>query len=134
MDNELIGVICGFPREDYLLISEIAADSRFLGRGFGKRLVERFEGIALLNDYHKINVGSRDSAIDFYASLGYKPFLLVQFKEDAYTPNDFKNFKTIKSNKNSIEIKVEKAEIKTIKNLRRKFPKAEFQYIFTKKI
>ena len=134
MDNELIGVICGFPREDYLLISEIAADSRFLGRGFGKRLVERFEGIALLNDYHKINVGSRDSAIDFYASLGYKPFLLVQFKEKDYIPKDFKNLNIIKSDKKSVEIKIEKADIKILKELRKKYPKASFQYIFTKNV
>ena len=29
LDNELIGIICGFPRDDYLLISELAIDSKF---------------------------------------------------------------------------------------------------------
>jgi len=126
--------VCGFPREDYLLISEIAVDSRFSRRGFGRMLVERFGKVARLNNYKEINVGARDNSVDFYVSLGYKPFLLVQFKEKDYIPKDFKNLNIIKSDKKSVEIKIEKADIKILKELRKKYPKASFQYIFTKNV
>jgi len=134
LDKELVGVVCGFPREDYLLISEIAVDSRFSRRGFGRMLVERFGKVARLNNYKEINVGARDNSVDFYVSLGYKPFLLVQFKEKDYIPKDFKNLNIIKSDKKSVEIKIEKADIKILKELRKKYPKASFQYIFTKNV
>ncbi len=134
LDNEILGVICGFSREDYLLISEIAVDSRFSRRGFGRKLVEKFEEIAHLNNYKKINVGALDNSIYFYVSLRYKPFLLVQFKENIYSKDDFKNFKIMKSDKKSVEIDVEKADIKILEGLRKKYPQANFQYIFTKKV
>jgi len=131
LDSELIGVICGFPREDYLLISEIAIDSRFSKRGFGKKLVEGFEEVAF-KKYNKINVGAQDNAVYFYNSLLYKPFLLIQFKKQDYNLNDFKNLKIINNSQNTNEVKVEKIDLKKIEKLRKNYPKANFQYIFTK--
>src|SRR3989338_8575484 len=75
-DKELVGLICGFPRDDYLLMSEIAIDSRFHGRGYGENLVREFEKKAY--KYKKIHAGAEDNAIGFYKQVGYKPFLLIQ--------------------------------------------------------
>ena len=140
LDKELVGIICGFPREDYLLISEIAIDSKFHRRGFGKRLVEEFEEAAKYKGYKKINVGSEDSALNFYKSLsGYKPFLLIQFKKEDYLDKNFDDFNIIKKrlfDKENIAIEVEitNCDLKIINQLRKKYPKAWFQYIFTKQL
>ena len=131
LDGEIIGTICGFPREDYLLISEVAVDSRFTGRGFGRKLVEMFEKVAR-GKYSKINIGAEDKSIGFYVSLKYKPFLLIQFKKEDYSEEDFEDFNIIKAFPERIEIETKNCEIHTIKRLRRKYPKANFQYIFTK--
>jgi len=133
LNKELVGVVCGFPRENYLLISMIAVDSRFQRRGFGKRLVEKFEQVAK-NKYSKINVGAQDKAINFYYALNYEPFSLIQFKKQDYSLKDFKDSEIIKFTPNTIEVEVKKPDINKIKQLRKKFPKAYFQYIFTKKI
>ena len=133
LDKEIVGVICGFPREDYLLISEIAVDIRFQKKGFGKKLVKAFEKNAKTK-YKKINVGAQDDVIKFYDSLGYKPFLLIQFKKEDYTNNDFKDFEIIKKRDNVIEAKVKRFSQKLIKTYRKKYSKATFQYIFSKNL
>jgi len=137
LDNELIGVICGFPREDYLLISEIAIDSRFQGRGFGKRLILEFERIAK-DSYKKINAGAQDNVIGFYDSLGYNPFLLIQFKQGEYNLEDFSEFKILSNKKYedsvALEIEIKEFRLEILNNLRKKYPKAYFQYIFTKEL
>jgi len=132
LDNELIGIICGFPREDYLLISELAIDSKFQRRGFGKRLVEYFENIAK-KDYKKINVGAQDKTIEFYKSLEYNPFLFIQYKKGDYSLGNFSNFKIINHNSESIKVQIEECDQEHIKKLRKKYPKANFQYIFYKR-
>mgnify|MGYP001590404523 CR=1 FL=1 len=74
LDKELIGIICGFPRED----------SRFHRRNFGRKLVEEFEEVAKKENYNKINVGAQDESVGFYSSLRFEPFLLIQFNEKDY--------------------------------------------------
>lgn len=133
LDKKIGGIICGFPREDYLLMSEIAVDSKFRKRGFGRRLVKAFEEVAK-EKYSQIKVGAEDKATGFYSSLEYKPFLLVQFEKDAYSLSDFKNFKIIKSSQGRIEMEIKNCEINTIEKLRKEYPKANFQYIFKKSI
>ena len=114
-------------------MSEIAVDSRFKGRGFGKMLVQAFEEVAK-GRYPQINVGAQDEVLDFYKNLHYKPFLLVQFEKEKYSPKDFKNFKILNYNQRAIEIEVKRCNLKLIRRLREKYPKAWFQYIFTKDI
>jgi ribosomal protein S18 acetylase RimI-like enzyme len=127
LDRELIGFICGFPREDYLLISEISVDSRFSKRGIGKKLVLAFEKSD--KKYKKINAGARDSAIGFYYSLGYKPFLLAQ---GIILPNILNEFQINKKGKGFAEIYVNDASIEELEKFREKYPKINFQYIFQK--
>jgi len=135
LDKDLIGVVGGFPREDYLLMSELAIDSKFQKRGFGKRLVEKFEQVAK-EKYNQINVGAEDKAINFYSAVGYKPFLLIQFKPKDYSYNDFNNFNIIKKydfgGYLTIEAKIIRYNMKLLNKLRKKYPSAYFQYIFTK--
>lgn len=129
LDKELVGVICGFPREDYLLMSEIAIDFKFQKRGFGKLIAKRFEEVGFAK-YNKIQVGADDDAVHFYKSLNYSPFLLVQFDKGTYSKEDFSGFK-IKSVRDwGIELEVEICSIKEINELRKKYPKAYLQYIF----
>ncbi|MAG10979.1 hypothetical protein CMI44_01565 [Candidatus Pacearchaeota archaeon] len=132
LENELIGVICGFPREDYLLMSELAIDFRFQKRGFGKLITKKFEEIGFAK-YNKIQVGAGDDAIHFYKSMNYSPFLLVQFDKGTYSKEDFSEFE-IKSIRDwGIELEVEICSVKEINESRKKYPKAYLQYIFIKK-
>jgi ribosomal protein S18 acetylase RimI-like enzyme len=127
LDKELIGFICGFPREDYLLLSEIVVDSKFKGRGIGEKLVLAFEKVS--KEYKKIKVGARDSAIGFYYSLVYKPFLLAQGK---FSQDDLCEFQVNKKGEGFAEIKIDSASIGLLEKLRKKYPKIDFQYIFQK--
>lgn len=137
LDNELIGVICCYPREDYLLMSELAVDSRFQRRGFGAMLVKEFERNA--TGYKKIKVGATDNAIDFYKSLhGYKPFLQVQYKKGCYSDEDFKELNIAKENEDKtymiLEVKVDECDYEPLIKLREKYPNAYFQYIFVREL
>ncbi len=118
-------------------MSELAIDSKFQKRGFGKRLVEKFERVAK-EKYNRINVGAEDKAINFYSNIGYKPFLLIQFKSKDYSNNDFNNFAIIRKydfgGYLTIESKVIRYNLEILNKLRKKYPKAYFQYIFTKNI
>lgn len=131
LGKELIGIICGFPRENYLLISEIAIDCRFHNRGFGKKLISEFEKVAF-KKYDRIHVGALDDSIYFYSSLKYSSFLLIQFEEKAYSQENFKEFDIIKRGSGFLEVKTKKLDLDYLKELRAKYPKAHFQYIFTK--
>ncbi|MEK6875064.1 MAG: GNAT family N-acetyltransferase [Nanoarchaeota archaeon] len=133
LDKEIIGVICGFPRDDYFLMSELAVDSRFHNRGFGKKLVLKFEEITS-KKYNKINVGALDNSIYFYSSLKYAPFLLIQFKNEDYDVTDFNKFRIIRSTPGAIEANVNKTDLNELEKLRKEYPKANFQYIFSKKL
>lgn len=131
LGEELVGVICGFPREDYLLIGEIAVDIRFQRRNFGKKLVGEFEKIGFKR-YNKINVGAKDKTIEFYKKMGYKPFLLIQFEKEYYTKEDFSEFKILNIRGYGIEVETKNFNLGELNNLRKKYPKATFQYVFTK--
>jgi ribosomal protein S18 acetylase RimI-like enzyme len=131
LGEELIGVVCGFSRENYLLMSELAVDIRFQKRGFGKLLVTKFEERAF-KDYNLIKVGARDNVIDFYKSLNYFPFLLVQFNNGEYSKKDFSKFKVLSVRDWGIELELEDCSLDKINELKKKFPKANLQYIFVK--
>jgi len=132
LGKELIGAVCGFPREDYLLMSEIAIDSRFQRRKFGEKLVKKFEKVAF-KKYNKIHVGALDNAIEFYKSLNYKPFLLVQFENGVYDKNDFSSFEVLSVLDYGIELNPINCNLIELKRLRNLYPKAKLQYIFTKR-
>ncbi len=126
LDDQLIGIICGFPREDYLLLSELAVDSRFNGRGLGRKLVEAFEKA---NDkYRIINAGAVDFAVGFYSSMEYKPFLLIQ----NITNENLDEFEIIEKREEFAKIRITDFSKNTLENLRRKYPSLSFQYIFQK--
>jgi len=132
LGGELVGVVCGFPREDYLLMSEIAVDCRFQRRKFGEKLVKEFEKIGF-EKYNKINVGALNGAIEFYKSLNYKPFLLVQFEKGVYGEKDFSDFNIISVKDYGIELELKDYTLEKLNELRKVYPKANLQYIFTKK-
>ncbi len=125
-------MVCGFPREDYLLMSELAIDLRFQRRGFGKLLVSKFE-MRGFKKYNQINVGALDGAINFYKSLNYSPFLLVQFENNEYSKKNFANFEVLSIKEGSVELKIEECSLEKLIELRKIFPKAHLQYIFVKK-
>lgn len=136
LGKDLIGAICGFPREDYLLLSEIAVLLRFQGRGYGKMLIEYFENAAK-GKYSRINAGAEDNAIGFYEKLGYRPFLLIQFEEGSYSKEDFSRFniKREYTLNGETEIEVETGEVPLpLDSLKSEYPNAWFQYIFTKNL
>ncbi len=133
LESEIVGIICGFHRDDYLLISEIAVDSRFQKRNFGKKLVMKFEEVGF-KKYDKINVGALDNSIEFYKSLGYNPFLLIQFEKGVYCEGDFSNFEVINSSDSSVELKIKNCNLGELQRLRNIYQKANLQYIFVKRV
>ncbi len=58
----------------------------YRGRGLGRRLLERAEGILRHRGATAAALGSVDGAVDFYLSCGYNPQLLVQFAPEANDP------------------------------------------------
>ena len=133
LGKELVGVICGFPREDYLLIGELAVDFRFQRRRFGEKLVKKFEKIGF-EKFNKINVGALNNAIEFYKSLNYDPFLLIQFEKGIYSKKDFSRFEILSVKDYGVELKINECNPDELNKLRKIYPKANLQYIFTKKI
>jgi ribosomal protein S18 acetylase RimI-like enzyme len=131
LGRELVGIICGFPREDYLLMSEIAVDCRFQGRKLGEKLVKEFEKIGF-KKFNKIHAGALDGAIDFYKSLNYKPFLLAQFKKGDYNKKDFQEFKILNVRDYGFELEIKRGSLNELNKIRKEYPKANLQYIFTK--
>jgi len=131
LGDQLVGIICGFPREDYLLISEIAVDCRFQRRKFGEKLVKKFEKVGF-REYKKINVGALDNSIEFYKSLDYKPFLIIQFKNGTYNIEDFADFEVIQFSKGCMELRIKECNLENLEKLRKIYSKANLQYIFTK--
>jgi GNAT superfamily N-acetyltransferase len=136
LGGDIIGFICGFPRDDYILLSEIAVDRRFRHRGFATLLARAFEKAASrLHAVKEIRVGAQDDAVPFYVSLGYKPFLLIQFPKGRYNEKDFKTnrLRILRSSPGIVEAVVTgKPDMRKIAGLRKELPKASFQYIFTK--
>ncbi len=141
LNGKMIGAVCGslrkILRRNFLVINELAVKSKFHGKGFGKKLVKAFEAAAE-SKYCEIRVGSVDKVVGFYSSLGYKPFLLIQYKKGAYSIGDFKDLKIIESYEykeyKTFEVKQDKPDMKLLEKLRKRYPKAYFQYIFTKKL
>jgi len=132
MDSELIGVICGFPRDDYLLLSELAVNKKHWKNGVGKKLLDAF---MKLSD-KKIHAGSKDGAIDFYKKMGFKPFLLLQTKIEDFDEMQFKKINAFELKKEGdyliMKVKTKKATKEEIAGLRKKLPLTHVQYIFTK--
>jgi len=138
LDSELIGVIQGFPRDDYLLLSEIAVDIRFRGRGFGSLLIESFEDAAKSSGYKKIKLGAQDNAVNLYLKNHYKPSLFIQVKEeqkkaviDNFSKEDIIEISSYDSIF-GIEIRVDKVEMDYLHTLKEKFNPISIQYLFTK--
>lgn len=132
LDNELIGVIQGFPREDYILLSEIAVDERFRNRGFGHLLVKEFEK----NVHGKIKVGAQENAVNFYKSLGYQPSIFIQVKKKNWDLSKLKGYRIIYQisfeNIIGFEIECKEVNLDLLDQLNKKFNPISVQYLFTK--
>lgn len=140
IDKELAGVIQGFPREDYLLMSELAIDVRFRKRSLGAQLVKAFEKNAKKLNYKKIKLGAEDEAVPFYVSLGYKPSLFMQVPEEKQNEviNIFKKDKqkilsiSTVNHLAGIELAVDSVDQKKLAYLKDKFNPVSAQFLFTK--
>lgn len=139
LDNELVGIIQGFPREDYLLLSELAIITRMRRRKIGSKLVKEFEKVAKSEGHSKIKLGGADHAGDFYISLGYRPSLFIQIKEDNFSSDVeevLRSEKIIKKeNKEGIimiEIETRDANIDKLNIIKKKIKVLSVQYLFTK--
>lgn len=139
MDNELIGVIQGFPREDYFLMSEIAVSKKFRSRGFGALLVNEFEKRAKQKKFKKIKAGAQNNAVNFYKKLGYIPSILIQINKKDKIKDFEKLIKKYKimslkeiDDNIIIEIGYQKLDISFLDELKKEFNAFSTQYIFTK--
>lgn len=143
LDNNLVGVVGGGKgkRTGDAGISVLCVDSRFKGRGFGKRLVKEFEKQAKKRGSKTIKLGSRDESIGFYKSLGYKPSILIQIKKSKFNKKikeKIKHFKVILVNQvnnyKGVEIECNKIETSLLRKLKKDFKTNAAQYLFTKKL
>ncbi len=139
----LVGIIQGFPREDYLLLSELAVVKEFRGRNFGRLLVQAFEKQAVKKDFKKIKLGAQDESIDFYKKQGYAPSILIQTrKKNSKTRLGqlLKKYKpiSIKENKDIMIIELEcpkkNTPLEVLDKLKKEFNAFSTQYLFTKKV
>jgi GNAT superfamily N-acetyltransferase len=140
LGDELIGVIEGFPREDYLLLSEIAVDMRFRSRGFGTLLIRYFEEEAKKSGYDKIKLGAEDNAVKLYLNNNYIPSLFLQVYDavadeilDGLKGTDMPIINVSKHDgMTGIELKIEKMDMSQLKSLKEIFNPVSIQYLFTK--
>ncbi|QQK08086.1 GNAT family N-acetyltransferase [Miniphocaeibacter halophilus] len=80
INNKLKGVIVLHPLdENEIQIKYLAVSKDSRGLGIGRKLVLETEKYALNNNYKKIFLESRDTAVNFYKELNYividKPFM-----------------------------------------------------------
>lgn len=80
INNSLKGIIVLHPiDEDEIQIKYLAVSEDSRGLGIGKKLVLETEKFVLNNNFKKIFLESRDSAVNFYKKLNYniigKPFM-----------------------------------------------------------
>ena len=133
LDDKLIGVIQGYPRDDYILISEIAIDQKFRKKGYGSKLVKAFE-----KEIHnkKIKVGAQDNSISFYKSLNFKPSIFMQFKKENFNQNILKDYKILYQKEYAgllgIEIEIKKISLNQINKFKDRLKPYSIQYLFTK--
>lgn len=136
LDGELIGAIQGFPREDYILISEIAIDERFRNRGFGHLLIKAFE--KEIKTKEKIKVGAQDGTVNFYKSIGYQPSIFMQVKKENFDKNQFKGYKVIYQKEYDgiigFEIVCKEVNLNLLNRLKKKFNPLSVQYLFSSQI
>lgn len=72
-ENEIIGCLLLKPESDSeIKMRQVAVSSSRQGMGIGKSLVSFAEKFAVENGYKLITLHSRDSALGFYETLGYK--------------------------------------------------------------
>jgi len=140
IDKELAGVVQGFPRDDYVLMSELAVDIRFQKRSLGTQLARAFEKNAKKLHYKKIKLGAEDKAISFYTSLGYNPSLFMQVPEEKKD----EVISTLKEDKQEIldvrivnhlagiELAVDSIDQTKLDYLKKKFTPVSAQFLFTK--
>ncbi len=70
--GEIVGCLLLKPLENETVqMRQVAVAENFQGKGIGKLLVKHSEEFALKNGYKKIILHARDTAIEFYKSLGY---------------------------------------------------------------
>ncbi|MGV8172293.1 MAG: GNAT family N-acetyltransferase [Candidatus Woesearchaeota archaeon] len=138
LDSELIGVVQGFPRDDYLLLSEIAVDIRFRDRGFGSLLIKSFENTARSLGYNKIKLGAQDYAVNLYLKNQYTPSLFIQIKEyqkdsviDTLPKQDIIDISSYDSII-GIELRVDAIDIEYLHDIEKRFQPISIQYLFTK--
>ncbi len=140
LDDELIGAIQGFPRDDYLLMSELAVDIRFRKRSFGAQLVKAFETNAKKLNYTKIKLGAEDTATLFYFSLGYKPSLFLQVSENEQEKvmNQLQKDKqeilniSVVNHLAGIEVAVDSLDQAKLASLKKQFNPVSAQFLFSK--
>lgn len=142
LDKEIIGVVQGFPRDNYLLVSEIAVDIRFHGRKFGSKLLQEFEKNATKMGHKTIKLGARDDATNFYLSNGYSPSLFIQvpinqeetmIKKLNQEKEDIKNVSHV-NNLAGIEIAVKNCNQQLLSRVNKEFKPTSAQFLFTKDI
>lgn len=142
LDNDLIGVVEGFPRDDYLLLSEIAVDIRFRNRGFGTLLLKEFERVAQNLGYKKIKLGAQDNAVKVYLKNTYLPSLFIQIYDIEYDRviNYFNKQNVQISHENrlnnivAIEFVVDKIDFELLEYFKKLFNPISIQYLFTKNL
>ena len=71
MGSSLIGTVCFWIENDYILVKHVAVDSNLRGSGIGKKLMSWVEQYARENEMCRILLKARVSAEGFYHSLGF---------------------------------------------------------------
>ena len=73
-DGTMAGILVLLPGDDHLLMDNVAVDTGFQGRGFGKSLVAFAEAEAVRRGYQEIRLYTHETMVEnigMYAKLGY---------------------------------------------------------------
>jgi len=73
IEDKVIGGYMLLPVDNNIIrIMQVVVDDKYRGQGIGKDLVAYAEKLAIKNNYKKIVMHARISAVDFYTKLDYK--------------------------------------------------------------
>ena len=141
--NNIIGIKFGYLEGKQCIGRGIAVLPKWRRKGVGSSLVKEFERQLKANKRIKkyVFASATETGIPFHIFMGYKPMVLIQFKNKTLRSKiNLSGFK-ISKEKYKKDYKVYQIYIKigsssqnlnNLKRLIKKFPKINIQYVFSK--
>lgn len=140
-EGELIGLVYGSTKEDFVILNSIAVRGDYWRKGIGSKLLKKFEEQVKKLNATKISVVAAEGWVEnFYLKNGFELVaFFVQIKKNKL-PKDYKKFgyKIVKEkedmDKKILFIETKELSTKDRETIRKKFNAEQVNYLFEKKL